>query len=268
MKFPFTCYRQFWGIGESDFLQAHRLLSKDPSYGEEDSVHIERITSEKPKWPQTKIFLIRKVLAVTIKSFVTGQRHSLKTGLKNGREGTGNIFPLPLNGGSHVLPSLQWFFCYQDPGLCYHFTSKFEAAMSAWTSFTLPSSCLVRKSQTLLLPEWLIVQLCSAQSWPALCDPIGCSPPGFSVHRIFQPEYWSGFPFSPLGDLPDPGIQWASPVSPALQMNSLPTEPSGKTRVTGANGPPLHIYFIIVLILLLYLTFYLGKFQSCINTIT
>lgn len=81
--------------------------------------------------PQTKIFLIRKVLAVIIKSFVTEQRHSLKTGLKKGTEGAGNIFPLPLNGGSHLLPSLQWFFCYQDPGLCYHFTSKFEAAMSA-----------------------------------------------------------------------------------------------------------------------------------------
>ena len=44
--------------------------------------------------PQTKIFLIRKVLAVIIKSFMTEQRHSLKTGLKKGTEGAGNIFPL------------------------------------------------------------------------------------------------------------------------------------------------------------------------------
>ena len=35
-----------------------------------------------------------------------------------------------------------------------------------------------------------------AQSCPTLCDPMDCSPPGFSVHGIFQAwilhEYWSG----------------------------------------------------------------------------
>ena len=34
-------------------------------------------------------------------------------------------------------------------------------------------------------------------------------------------EYWSGLPFPPPGDLPDPGIE---PRSPALQADSLPTE--------------------------------------------
>ena len=29
-------------------------------------------------------------------------------------------------------------------------------------------------------------------------------------------EYWGGLPFPPPGDLPDPGIKPASPVSPAL----------------------------------------------------
>ena len=41
-------------------------------------------------------------------------------------------------------------------------------------------------------------------------------------------EYWSGLPFPPPGDLSDPGIKPESPVSPALQVDSLPTEPSGK----------------------------------------
>ena len=31
-----------------------------------------------------------------------------------------------------------------------------------------------------------------------------------------QQEYWSGTPFPPSGDLPDPGIKPASPGSPAL----------------------------------------------------
>ena len=41
-------------------------------------------------------------------------------------------------------------------------------------------------------------------------------------------EYWSELPFPPPGDLPDPGIKLTSPMSPALQTNSLPIEPSGK----------------------------------------
>ena len=43
-------------------------------------------------------------------------------------------------------------------------------------------------------------------------------------------EYWSGLSFPPPGDLPDPGIEPSSPVFPALQADSLPTEPSGKPR--------------------------------------
>ena len=41
-------------------------------------------------------------------------------------------------------------------------------------------------------------------------------------------EYWSGLPCPPPGDLPDPGIEPTSPESPALQVESLPTEPPGK----------------------------------------
>ena len=41
-------------------------------------------------------------------------------------------------------------------------------------------------------------------------------------------EHWSGLPFPPPGDLPDPGIEPASPTSPALQADSLPLEQSGK----------------------------------------
>ena len=33
-----------------------------------------------------------------------------------------------------------------------------------------------------------------AHSCPTLSDPMDCSPPGSSVHGIFQQEYWSGVP--------------------------------------------------------------------------
>ena len=39
---------------------------------------------------------------------------------------------------------------------------------------------------------------------------------------FFRQEYWSGFPFPSPGNLPSPGIEWGSP---ALQADSLPTEP-------------------------------------------
>ena len=41
-------------------------------------------------------------------------------------------------------------------------------------------------------------------------------------------EYWSGLPFPSPEDLPDPWIEPMSPVSPALQADSLPAEPLGK----------------------------------------
>ena len=38
-------------------------------------------------------------------------------------------------------------------------------------------------------------------------------------------EYWSGWLFPSPGDLPDPGIELRSP---ALQVDSLPSEPPGQ----------------------------------------
>ena len=37
-------------------------------------------------------------------------------------------------------------------------------------------------------------------------------------------EYWSGLPFPPPEDLPDPGIEPVSPVSPALAGGFVITE--------------------------------------------
>ena len=44
----------------------------------------------------------------------------------------------------------------------------------------------------------------------------------------FSREYWNEFPFSIPGDLPNPGIEPATPMSPALQADSLPPEPPWK----------------------------------------
>ena len=63
-----------------------------------------------------------------------------------------------------------------------------------------------------------------AQSCPTLCDPTDCSPPGSSVHGIFQARVLE-LPLPSPGDLPNPGIE---PGSPALQADTLPSEPPGK----------------------------------------
>ena len=46
-------------------------------------------------------------------------------------------------------------------------------------------------------------------------------------------EYWSGLPFPPPGDLPNPGIKSRSP---ALQVDSLPSEPTGKPNNPGVGS--------------------------------
>ena len=54
------------------------------------------------------------------------------------------------------------------------------------------------------------------------CNPVDCSPPGSSVHRILQARIleWVAVSFS--RDLPDPGIE---PRSPTLQTDTLTSEP-------------------------------------------
>ena len=63
------------------------------------------------------------------------------------------------------------------------------------------------------------------QSCPTLWDPetvVHKAPLSMGFPRQ---EYWSGLPCPIPGNLPDSGIE---PTSPAVQVDSLPTEPPGK----------------------------------------
>ena len=46
--------------------------------------------------------------------------------------------------------------------------------------------------------------------------------------RFLRQEYWSGLPYPPLGDLPNPGIKPTPLTSPPLAGVSLPLVPPGK----------------------------------------
>ena len=60
------------------------------------------------------------------------------------------------------------------------------------------------------------------------CDPMDCSPPDSSVHGILQAKIlkWAATPSS--RDLPKPGIEPTSSVSPALQGRFFTIEPRGE----------------------------------------
>ena len=61
-----------------------------------------------------------------------------------------------------------------------------------------------------------------------------CSPPETPLSKgFFRQEYFSGLPYPLPGDLPSPGIK---PRSPALQADSLPSEPPGKPMNTGVGS--------------------------------
>ena len=69
-----------------------------------------------------------------------------------------------------------------------------------------------------------------AQSCSNLYDTMDCSPPGFSVHGIFQARVleWSGQPFPTQDDLPDPMIKPECLASPELADIFVTNEPTGK----------------------------------------
>ena len=71
------------------------------------------------------------------------------------------------------------------------------------------------------------------QSCPALCDPINCSPLGFSVHEILQARIpgWVAMPF--FRDLPDWGIEPVCLMSPALAGGFFTIVPPGKPASDG-----------------------------------
>ena len=74
-----------------------------------------------------------------------------------------------------------------------------------------------------------------AQSCVTLWNPLDYSSPGSSVQWDFSgknTEMGCYFLFPPTKDLPHSGIKSVSPVSPALQADSLPTEPSRKPKYT------------------------------------
>ena len=97
-------------------------------------------------------------------------------------------------------------FLYRMPGLPLHRLWKgFSNLSVCWNHLCVGVSRLVVCDS--LQPQW-------TAAWQA---PLSM--------EFSRQEYWSGLTLPSLGDLPNPGIE---PGSPALQADSLSSEPQGK----------------------------------------
>ena len=82
--------------------------------------------------------------------------------------------------------------------------TQLKNCQSTWIVISLDKrhKCPIRIRKDTLYP--LKVKVKSAQSFPTLCDPVDCSPPGSSVHGILQARIleWVAISFSRISSQP------------------------------------------------------------------
>ena len=129
---------------------------------------------------------------------------------------------------SHVLLfATPWIVAFQTPLSMRFPRQEYWSRLPFSPPGDLPDPGMEPRSPTLgawSLSLWTIREFSSlfklvfAIPWTIACQ----APLSMEFSRQ---EYWSGLPFSPPGDLPDPGIK---PRSLALQLDALPSELLGK----------------------------------------
>ena len=97
-----------------------------------------------------------------------------------------------------------------------------------------------KPAEQLLYIKWIRKCVCAKllQSCPTLCDHVDYSPPGPSVHGFLQARIleWVAMPSS--RGLPDPGIELAFHMSPALAGRFFTPSTTQEARI---RKYPLHI---------------------------
>ena len=79
--------------------------------------------------------------------------------------------------------------------------------------------------------------------------------------RFSRQEYWRGLPFPPPGDLPDPGVEPMSPMSPVLAGRFFTTEPPGNPS-SGWGGGVSNSFFFSNFFWINFFSFYIN-FKGC-----
>ena len=144
--------------------------------------------------------------------------------------------PLPSAGSPHAsfsplgsLPHAQTLVSYLLPLNTY--------AQAPWFLSAVLSMTVEKQMWEARKREDSHMCMC-AQSRPALCNPMDCSPPGSSVHGVSQAEILEWVPFPPPGDLPDPGIEPTSLCLLHWQVDSLPPRHLGSPSHWTARKVP------------------------------
>ena len=125
---------------------------------------------------------------------------------------------------------------------------KIKSPLSVYMAHSYSLRCLPPYPLKVRFPleQPIVIRLpyvCCDQSCPTLCNSIDYSPPGSSVHEGSPGKNTTvGCHALLQGDLPKPRIE---PRSPALQVDSLPSEPPGKPRLLRACSKML-VFVVLV----------------------
>ena len=99
--------------------------------------------------------------------------------------------------------------------------------------------------------EWVAISFSNAWKWKVKVKSFSrvrpLAPPWTAAYqappsmRFSRQEYWSGVPYPTPGNFPNSGVKPTSRVSPALQADSLPSEPSGNAHAAAAAAKSLQL---------------------------
>ena len=147
-----------------------------------------------------------------------------------------------------ALESILTFFLWSTSDMLVNIAKYLQNISRNWLLFTSPNAtALVRAtiisslgSYNSLLSGFSAYTFVPAHVFPSqLCvlshsvmsDSLWSYGPAWLLcpWGFFRPEYWSGLPCLPPGNLPNPGIK---PRSPSTQADSLPSQPPGKPSST------------------------------------
>ena len=98
--------------------------------------------------------------------------------------------------------------------------SWYSTAMLSSKPYPLPLNETSYPFSILPFSSTLCVHARSPQSCSTLCNLCAVAHQVSVSTGFSRQEYWSGLPCLPPGDLPEPGIEPRSPVSPALKVDS------------------------------------------------
>ena len=130
--------------------------------------------------------------------------------LKWGNWGSGRR---ALSPASHTRGKLQSGFTLEQVGSSADCTECPGELSQGSSSLTVLSTCVPWKtSHNKALFKYIsysvfCVFVLPAQSCPALCYPMDCSLPDYSVHRILKRRILEWVAMSSSGDFPDPGVE-------------------------------------------------------------